>query len=51
VIVSGNPKGEIQVKAKAFAHAAVDVSDGRTINNSKNIIKIITVLQRPTKST
>jgi hypothetical protein len=27
VIVSGTPKREIQVKAKAFAYAAVDISE------------------------
>jgi hypothetical protein len=27
VIVSGTPKHEIQVKVKAFAHAAADVSE------------------------
>jgi hypothetical protein len=27
VIVSGTPKGEIQVKVKAFVHAAADVSE------------------------
>ncbi len=54
MIVSGTPKQEIQVKVKAFGHAAADVSDrgiasihlDRTINSSKNIIKIITVLRR-----
>jgi hypothetical protein len=53
VIVSGTPKREIQVKVKALAHAATDVSEkgdgfhplGHSINDSKNIIKIITVLQ------
>jgi hypothetical protein len=29
VIVSGTPKLEIQVKVKAFAHAAADVSERR----------------------
>jgi hypothetical protein len=27
VIVSGTPKQEIQVKVKAFAHAAADISE------------------------
>jgi hypothetical protein len=27
MIISGTPKREIQVKVKAFAHAAVDVSE------------------------
>jgi hypothetical protein len=43
------PKREIQVKVKAFAHAAADISEsfhpfGCAINNGENIIKIITVL-------
>jgi hypothetical protein len=27
VIISGTPKREIQVKVKAFAHAAMDISE------------------------
>jgi hypothetical protein len=55
VIVSGTQKLEIQVKVKAFAHAAVDVSergiasihsDVRSIMVKFNVMKIITVLQR-----
>jgi hypothetical protein len=53
VNVSGTPKPEIQVKVKASAHATADVSDGNSfhpfgcvVNNSENIIKIVTVLQR-----
>ncbi len=46
------PKPKIQVKVKAFAHAAVDISERGiasihcAINDGENIIKIITVLQR-----
>ncbi len=40
----GTPKREIQLKVKAFAHAAADVSE-RGIA-SIHVIKIITVLQR-----
>jgi hypothetical protein len=55
VIVSGTQKLEIQVKVKAFARAAVDVSergiasihlDVWSIMVKFNVMKIITVLQR-----
>jgi hypothetical protein len=51
VIVLGIPKRKIQVKVKAFAHAFADVSERGMasihldVQNGKNIIKIITVLQ------